>query len=81
MLEENNLGWFHIEETWNLHVDGNLRKREVYCICVDEAAEGDGYIVDHYDRAGDRITSLRLEADDIRPEVEGREPIERPMHV
>lgn len=78
-LSENNLGWFHIAEVWNLYVEGDLTEVEVYAINVDEAADGDGYIVDHYDRGEDIITTLRLSADDILPVVREREPVSHPF--
>lgn len=78
-LPESSLGWFHIEEVWNLYVEGDLTKVEVYAINVDEAAEGDEYVVDHYNRTGDIITTERLTADDLRPELRDREPVSDPF--
>lgn len=80
-LEESNMGWFHIGEVWSLWIDGLLTKVQVDFICIDEAADDDGYIVDHYARNGSLIKSERLEAEDIRPEVESRAATDRPQHL
>lgn len=85
-LEESDLGWFHIDEVWNLYQDAedgrrSLVETHVDYICVDEHYTGNGYVVDHYDRSGDLITTLHLDADDIEPEVANREPTDRPYHI
>lgn len=89
------LGWYHIDEVWQLYVDEYdealgetkrvLRPVRVDFICVDETPddyEGEGdYHVDHYDTSGDLITSLRLTADDVRDQTSDREPTDRPWHI
>lgn len=92
--KENLLGWYHIDETWNLYVDAEdpideshrvLRAVHVDFICVDEPPEDAPtdapYHVDHYGRDGTLITSLRLDAEDIEPELRDRETTDRPWHL
>jgi hypothetical protein len=84
-LSESELGWYIIEENWSLWLDGGLEQREVYAINVDEAAEGvdeeaeQNYVVKHFDRRGELITTERLTASDIAPEIEERETVSHPF--
>lgn len=82
-IPEADLGWYHIDDVWNLYVDGALTKVHVDYICVDESPDGSDspYHVDHYGRDGTLITSLRMDADDIFPEIRNREPVGRPWHL
>jgi hypothetical protein len=84
-LSESELGWYIIEEEWNLWLDGGLEEREVYAINVDEVAEGvdevkgEDYVVKHFDRRGELITTERLTDNDIAPEIEERETVSHPF--
>lgn len=85
------LGWYHIDAVWNLYqdeeTDGEVKRVltqvHVDYICVDESAEGSNapLHVDHYDRGGGLITSLKLDEDDIKPELRDRETTDRPLHI
>lgn len=75
------LGWYYINEWWNLYLDGNLTEVHVDFINVDEAARGEGFVVKHYDRGGQMLTSLRLDADDLEPELNSRTTTSRPLHI
>jgi hypothetical protein len=78
-LSESELGWYIIEEHWDLWLDGEITEKEVYAIYVDEAAHSDGYVVEHFDRRGELITTERLTANDIAPEIEDRETVSHPF--
>lgn len=80
-LSDDQLGWFYIGETWNLYIDGDLTEVHVEYINVDEKPEGEGYLVKHFDRAGELLTAESLEADDIAPVLGDREPTDRPQHI
>lgn len=75
------LGWYYIDEEWSLYIDGQLQQVHVDHIYVDEHATDDEYVVDHYDRTGDRLRRLTLSSEDIEPELQGREPTNRPAHI
>lgn len=77
-LPESDLGWYIIEETWNLYIDGTLTKTAVYAIEVGEKANGDGYVVRHYDRRENLLTTVTVDADDILPEIRDRETTDYP---
>lgn len=84
-LEESDLGWYYIDAMWDLWLDGELHNVHVDFICVDEAAyeneRGTTYVVDHYNRNGGLITTLRLDAGDILPEIRDKETTDRPWHI
>lgn len=89
------LGWYHIDAVWQLYLDQYdealqetkrvLRPVRVDYICVDETPddyEGEGeYHVDHYDRSGDLLTALRVDAATVEDMVDDRETTDRPMHI
>jgi len=75
------LGWYYIGEVWNLYLSGDLQKVRVEYINVDEKAESDGYLVNHYGRDGEHLTAHTLDAGDLKPELQDRETTDRPWHI
>lgn len=80
-MDDSALGWYHIDAEWSLYIDGQLQQVHVDYIHVDEHATDNEYVVDHYDRTGNSLCRLTLASDDIEPELQGREPTNRPAHI
>jgi len=80
-LEEAEMGWFYVDAQWNLYVEGTLTKVYVDYIYVDEAAHSDGYIVTHYDRVGDPITTVNIDAEEVRDGLRDADPAGCPRHI
>lgn len=81
MSLEFDLGWYHIDEIWNLYIDGDLQKYHVEFINVDEkAGTTDEYVVSHFDKTG-KLTTKTLDAEDLNHELRGRETTDRPAYV
>jgi len=74
-------GWYYIDETWNLYVDGVLEKRHVDFLQVDVTPDGERFVARHYDRGGEIITTCTIDEDDIENELADEEPIGRPPHL
>lgn len=73
-------GWYYIDEMWNLYINGNLQKVHVDFIQVDEKPNSSDFIVNHYDRSGEIITTVTLEESDISW-LENEETTDRPWHI
>lgn len=74
-------GWYHIDEQWNLYIDGELTETHVDFICVDNSVSGNSFNVKHFDRSGNLITTLTLEHGDISPVVRDLDETDRPWHI
>jgi len=76
------LGWFYIDEKWDLFIDGEHEKDvHVDFINVGEKAHGDGYVIKHFDRAGELLTTVTVDEEDLSDVVGSRSPTDRPAHI
>jgi len=78
--KEDMLGWYYINETWNLFLEGELTKVHVDFINVGERERKNRYLVKHFNRNGELIKTLTLDKEDIDM-LENREKTVRPMHI
>lgn len=79
-------GWYEIDGTWRLYVDGDDGRRElkrvnVDTLRIDPADELGQYTVVHYGPGGEHITTLSLDADDIGTVLGSRTPVEPPAYA
>jgi len=81
MTENFDLGWYAIEDEWDLYINGDLESVFVDFLHVDEKANGDGYTARHYDQAGELLTEISLDADDLESVLQDRETTNRPAHI
>lgn len=75
------LGWYQIEENWDMHIDGELTNKYIDYIHIAEKTDEHNYRVEHYGADGELIADYLVHEDDFGEELSDYYGVTSPSHI